>query len=101
MSAVLSCMLLSLAFAAPEDAVRDYNEGRVSFPTADPEAVFVGSGIFASDNPEKRARAIVSAVTHWQDAAIVAEASRGLGEAMRGLDVSKLAESELLQTRGW
>ncbi len=63
------------------------------------EAVFVGSGIFKSDNPEQRAKAIVSATTHWQDAAIVAKASRGLGEAMKGIQAGSIPEEELLQTR--
>jgi len=63
------------------------------------EAVFVGSGIFKSDNPEMRARAIVSATTHWQDAAIVAKASRGLGDAMKGVQAGSIPEEELLQTR--
>ncbi len=63
------------------------------------EAVFVGSGIFKSDNPEKRGMAIVSATTHYQDAAIVAEASRGLGRAMKGVQVQSIPEEELLQTR--
>jgi pyridoxal 5'-phosphate synthase pdxS subunit len=65
------------------------------------ESVFVGSGIFKSSDPAARARAIVKATTHFNDARIVLEASEALGEAMPGLDVSKLPESELLQTRGW
>jgi pyridoxal 5'-phosphate synthase pdxS subunit len=65
------------------------------------EAVFVGSGIFKSDNPAVRARAIVRATTHYGDPAIVAEVSRGLGGAMAGIEISKLDESELMQTRGW
>jgi len=65
------------------------------------ESVFVGSGIFKSDTPAKRAQAIVRATTHWQDAKIVAEVSRGLGEAMRGLETSAIPEAERLQTRGW
>jgi pyridoxal 5'-phosphate synthase pdxS subunit len=65
------------------------------------ESVFVGSGIFKSSDPATRARAIVKATTHYKDPKIVLEASEELGEAMRGLDVSKLTESELLQTRGW
>src|ERR1700676_1378063 len=65
------------------------------------EAVFVGSGIFKSSDPEKRARAIVKAATYYKDPVKLLEASEELGEAMRGLDVSKLPESELLQTRGW
>lgn len=64
------------------------------------ESVFVGSGIFKSSDPAERARAIVEATTHFGDPAVVARACEGLGDAMRGLDVSKLAESELLQTRG-
>jgi pyridoxal 5'-phosphate synthase pdxS subunit len=65
------------------------------------EAVFVGSGIFKSTEPEKRARAIVRATTHYEDAQIVAEVSRGLGEAMRGVEVAKIPASERLETRGW
>jgi pyridoxal 5'-phosphate synthase pdxS subunit len=65
------------------------------------ESVFVGSGIFKSNDPAKRAQAIVRATTHWQDAKAVAEASRGLGEAMPGLTTADLPESERLATRGW
>jgi pyridoxal 5'-phosphate synthase pdxS subunit len=65
------------------------------------EAVFVGSGIFKSSDPEARARAIVKAATYFNDPAKLLEASEELGSAMFGLDVSKLPESELLQTRGW
>jgi pyridoxal 5'-phosphate synthase pdxS subunit len=65
------------------------------------ESVFVGSGIFKSKDPAPRARAIVRATTHWQDPKAVAEASRGLGEAMRGLETANMPESERLQTRGW
>ncbi len=65
------------------------------------EAVFVGSGIFKSDDPEARARAIVKAATYYKDPAKLLEASEDLGMAMLGIDVSKLHESELLQTRGW
>jgi len=65
------------------------------------EAVFVGSGIFKSSDPEARAKAIVKANTNYTDPAAVLEASEELGEAMPGLDVSKLPESELMQTRGW
>ena len=65
------------------------------------EAVFVGSGIFKSEDPDSRARAIVKAATFFNDPVKLLEASEELGEAMRGLDVSKLPESELLQTRGW
>ena len=63
------------------------------------EAVFVGSGIFKSDNPEKRGKAIVSATTHWQDAVKVGDASRGLGNAMKGIQADSIPQEELLQTR--
>jgi pyridoxal 5'-phosphate synthase pdxS subunit len=65
------------------------------------EAVFVGSGIFKSEDPEARATAMVKAATYYNDPVKLLEASEELGEAMRGLDISKLPESELLQTRGW
>jgi pyridoxal 5'-phosphate synthase pdxS subunit len=62
---------------------------------------FVGSGIFKSEDPAVRARAIVEATTYFRDPDILAKVSRGLGEPMRGLDVSKMREEDLLQTRGW
>jgi pyridoxal 5'-phosphate synthase pdxS subunit len=65
------------------------------------EAVFVGSGIFKSSDPEARARAIVKAATYYNDPVKLLEASEELGIGMLGLDVSKLEPSELLQTRGW
>jgi len=65
------------------------------------EAVFVGSGIFKSSDPDARARAIVKAATYYKDPAKLLEASEELGVAMFGIDVAKLDESELLQTRGW
>jgi pyridoxal 5'-phosphate synthase pdxS subunit len=65
------------------------------------EACFVGSGIFKSEDPAKRAKAIVRATTHFNDPKVVAECSEELGEAMRGIDVAKLDPKELLQTRGW
>lgn len=65
------------------------------------EAVFVGSGIFKSSDPEARAKAIVKAATYYQDPSKLLEASEDLGMAMPGLDVTKLAEGELMQTRGW
>jgi pyridoxal 5'-phosphate synthase pdxS subunit len=65
------------------------------------EAVFVGSGIFKSEDPEARARAIVKATTYYKDPQKLLEASEELGMAMPGLDISKLPESELMQTRGW
>jgi len=65
------------------------------------ESVFVGSGIFKSEDPEQRARAIVKAVTHFEDPKALVEASRELGEAMPGLDIHEIPESERLQDRGW
>ncbi len=65
------------------------------------EGVFVGSGIFKSDDPAGRARAIVEATTYYQDPEILAKVSRGLGEPMRGIEISQLGEEGLLQTRGW
>ena len=65
------------------------------------EAIFVGSGIFKSDDPEARARAIVKAATYFNDPQKLLEASEDLGIGMHGIDISKLQESELLQTRGW
>lgn len=65
------------------------------------EAVFVGSGVFKSGNPEQRAYAIVRAATHYKDADLLARVSENLGEAMVGIDIDRLDESELLQTRGW
>jgi pyridoxal 5'-phosphate synthase pdxS subunit len=64
------------------------------------EGVFVGSGIFKSDNPARRAAAIVKATTHFRDAKLIAEVSRGLGEAMRGINVASIPERELLAVRG-
>jgi pyridoxal 5'-phosphate synthase pdxS subunit len=65
------------------------------------EAVFVGSGIFKSSDPEQRARAIVQAVTHWQDPAKLVEVSQGLSEPMAGLEAGKLTPEEMLSRRGW
>ncbi|MDP6418862.1 MAG: pyridoxal 5'-phosphate synthase lyase subunit PdxS [Candidatus Krumholzibacteria bacterium] len=65
------------------------------------EAVFVGSGIFKSSDPERMAKSIVEAVTHWEDADRLAKISEGLGDAMRGLDMSEIPEDQVLQTRGW
>ena len=79
--------------ATPADAALVLNLGA--------EAVFVGSGIFKSEDPEARAKAIVKATTYYQDWGKVLEASEELGMAMPGLDISKLPESELMATRGW
>jgi pyridoxal 5'-phosphate synthase pdxS subunit len=65
------------------------------------DGVFVGSGIFKSGNPEQRARAIVKATTHFNDAAVVADASRNLGEAMVGINVNDLPAPHRLAERGW
>jgi pyridoxal 5'-phosphate synthase pdxS subunit len=105
--------------AAPLDVVREV-AGRGSLPVvlfcaggiATPadaalmmalgaEGVFVGSGIFKSEDPPARARAIVEATTHWQNAERVTEASRGLGPAMVSLESSKLESEQLLAQRGW
>jgi pyridoxal 5'-phosphate synthase pdxS subunit len=64
------------------------------------EGVFVGSGIFKSDEPAKRAAAIVKATTHFRDAGLIAEVSRGLGEPMRGINVASIPARELLAVRG-
>jgi len=65
------------------------------------DGVFVGSGIFKSEDPARRARGIVDAVAHFNEPEVIARASEGLGEPMRGLDVRALPEKELLQMRGW
>jgi pyridoxal 5'-phosphate synthase pdxS subunit len=65
------------------------------------DGVFVGSGIFKSEDPAPRARAIVEATTHFNDPDVLAKVSRGLGEPMPGLDIHEIGEESLLQTRGW
>ena len=65
------------------------------------DGVFVGSGIFKSDNPSQRAKAVVKATTHYQDAAIIAEVSKNLGGAMAGINVKQLKPDEMLASRGW
>jgi pyridoxal 5'-phosphate synthase pdxS subunit len=77
--------------ATPSDAALEMQIGA--------EAVFVGSGIFKSETPDRMARAIVEATTHYRDASIVAKVSRGLGDAMRGLDAA--AVETRLADRGW
>jgi len=64
------------------------------------DGIFVGSGIFKSENPAERAKAIVEATTHFNNPDILAQISKGLGKAMKGIDVKTLKEDELLQTRG-
>jgi pyridoxal 5'-phosphate synthase pdxS subunit len=112
-------MRVAKELAAPLDLVRDvaqagklpvpnFSAGGIATPAdaalvrhLGAEAVFVGSGIFKSSDPEKRAKAIVKATTHYNDPKVVLEASEELGEAMKGLDVRQLEEKDLLQTRGW
>lgn len=65
------------------------------------DGVFVGSGIFKSDNPEKFAKAIVQATTHYTDYALIAEVSKNLGAPMKGIEISKLESSQRMQDRGW
>src|SRR5579863_5350825 len=112
-------MRVAKELAAPIDLVREvaahgklpvpnFSAGGIATPAdaalvrhLGAEAVFVGSGIFKSSDPEKRAKAIVKAATHYQDPKAVLEASEVLGEAMRGLDIRQIDEKDLLQTRGW
>ena len=65
------------------------------------DGVFVGSGIFKASDPERIAKAVVKAVTHYNDPEIIAEASKGLGDAMPGIDMRTLPEEQLLSVRGW
>ena len=65
------------------------------------DGVFVGSGLFKSGDPAKRAAAIVKSVTHYQDASILAEVSRNLGEPMVGIQISTIPNEELIAQRGW
>ena len=65
------------------------------------DGIFVGSGIFKSEDPPRRAKAIVKAVTQYSDPQIIAEVSKGLGEAMRGLEIASIPDEERLATRGW
>tara|TARA_B100000029_G_scaffold389854_1_gene386523 strand:- start:14 stop:874 length:861 start_codon:yes stop_codon:yes gene_type:complete len=65
------------------------------------EGVFVGSGIFKSESPEDRAKSIVKAVTHYENAKILAEVSEGLKSAMKGLDISEIPDEQMFQERGW
>jgi len=65
------------------------------------EAIFVGSGIFKSEDPAKRAKAIVTATTHYMDFDLVAKVSEGLKEPMKGIDIHTIPEEQMMQTRGW
>ena len=107
------------ALAAPLELVRgvaetgrlpvvNFSAGGIATPadaalmmTLGAEGVFVGSGIFKSEDPERTAAAIVEATTHYEDPARVLGASRGLGAAMSGIEISTLGDSDLIQHRGW
>jgi pyridoxal 5'-phosphate synthase pdxS subunit len=65
------------------------------------DGVFVGSGIFKSDNPEEFAKAIVEATAHYNEPEVLADVSRGLGKAMHGLEISEIADADRMQDRGW
>lgn len=65
------------------------------------DGVFVGSGIFKSSDPPRRAKAIVEAVAHFEEPSVLAEVSKGLGEAMRGIEIAQIPEAERLAVRGW
>ena len=65
------------------------------------DGVFVGSGIFKSDNPKDRAKAIVEAVAHYDKPDIIAKTSKNLGGAMHGIEIEKIPQEQLLQERGW
>jgi pyridoxal 5'-phosphate synthase pdxS subunit len=86
-------MFVAGGIATPSDAAMMMQLGA--------EGVFVGSGIFKSDNPEQRAEAIVKATTFFDDPAVIAKVSRGLGEAMVGINVADLPDAQRLSTRGW
>jgi pyridoxal 5'-phosphate synthase pdxS subunit len=100
--------LLRLIAAEGKLPVPNFSAGGIATPAdaalmmqLGAEAVFVGSGIFKSSDPAARARAIVQATTHYKDPDVLAKVSEDLGEAMPGIETSKLKESDLLQTRGW
>ncbi len=65
------------------------------------DGIFVGSGIFKSENPQRFAQAIVEATTHYEDYQLISKLSKGLGAAMRGIEISTLMPSERMQERGW
>lgn len=65
------------------------------------DGIFVGSGIFKSENPEEFARAIVEATANYDKPEVLADVSKGLGEAMKGVEISEIAENERMQERGW
>jgi len=65
------------------------------------DGIFVGSGIFKSENPALTAKAIVEAVAHFDNPAIIAEVSSGLGGAMKGIEISEIPKDQRMQERGW
>ena len=65
------------------------------------DGVFVGSGVFKSDKPEKRAKAIVEAIAHYDEAKIIAEVSKDLGDAMVGIEIETIPDEQRFQERGW
>ncbi len=100
--------LLRLVAAEGKLPVPNFSAGGIATPAdaalmmqLGAEAVFVGSGIFKSSDPAARARAIVQATTHYKDPEVLVKVSEELGDAMPGIETSKLKESDLLQTRGW
>jgi pyridoxal 5'-phosphate synthase pdxS subunit len=100
--------LMRLVAAAGKLPVPNFSAGGIATPAdaalmmqLGAESVFVGSGIFKSEDPARRARAMVQAVTHFREPEVLARVSEDLGEAMPGLDVTKLDAGELMQTRGW
>ncbi len=100
--------LVRMVAASGELPVPNFAAGGVSTPAdaslmmqLGAQAIFVGSGVFKSSDPPKRARAIVEATTHYMDAEVLVRVSEELGEAMPGIEMSTLGEDQLLQTRGW
>src|SRR3990172_2101175 len=101
-------VLLRMVASAGKLPVPNFSAGGIATPAdaalvmqLGAEAVFVGSGIFKSADPELRAKSIVRAVTHYNDPKVLLECCEQLGEPMRGLDIAQLSEKDLMQTRGW
>ena len=100
--------LVSLVAQSGKLPVPNFSAGGIATPAdaalmmqLGAEAVFVGSGIFKSEDPAARARAIVKAATHFQDPKVLLEVSEDLGEPMRGINAASIKVEEQLQTRGW
>jgi len=112
-------MTVAKELGAPYDLVREVHEagrlpvvnfaaGGIATPAdaalmmqLGSDGVFVGSGIFKSSDPARRAKAIVEATTHFDNPAIIARVSKGLGDAMQGLEIAAIREQELMAARGW